>query len=100
MAVTENKPEQGLLNFFGDHEVVEQFQKLKKPEQMIDFMWKAPSFQVSNNAFEEKIMKLIFKKFLRGNCEQIFGKSDGDTRRFREMGNKLFKVKFYFQSNV
>ena len=29
---------------------------------------------------------------MKVNTEQVFGKSEGDTRRFREMGNKQFKV--------
>jgi len=76
MTIADTKKEQGLLNFFGDAEVVKQFQKLTKPEQMIQFMWKVPHFQ----------------NFLKVKTEQVFGKSEGDTRRFREMGNKQFKI--------
>jgi len=71
-----DKHEQGLLEFFGDVENVKKFKKLKNTEQMIEFMWKTPALQT----------------FLRESSEQISGKSEGDTRRFREMGNKLFKV--------
>lgn len=76
MTVIENKHEKGLLEFFGDAETVKEFKKLSNPAQMIDFMWKVPNLQ----------------NFLKDNSEPNFGKSDGDTRRFREMGNKLFKV--------
>ena len=58
MTITETKKEQGLLNFFGDAEVVKQFQKLTKPEQMIQFMWKVPHFQVRHNIL---IMLIIYK---------------------------------------
>eukprot|EP00092_Neocalanus_flemingeri_P008426 GFUD01009082.1.p1 GENE.GFUD01009082.1~~GFUD01009082.1.p1 ORF type:complete len:676 (+),score=159.68 GFUD01009082.1:46-2073(+) len=76
MPVLENKHEKGLLQFFGDAKIVQQFKKLEKTEQMIEFMWKVPNLQ----------------KFLADSSEHRFGKSEGDTRRFREMGNKLFKV--------
>ena len=46
MTITEGKTEQGLLNFFGDAEVVQQFKDLTNPEQMIEFMWKSAAFQV------------------------------------------------------
>jgi len=70
-----DKHEQGLLQFFGDADLVKQFRKLKNVDKQIDFIWKIESMQ----------------NFLK-DSDQNFGKSDGDTRRFREMGNKLFKV--------
>jgi len=75
MYVADPKHEQGLLDFFGNAERVKQFKHLETTEQKLDFMWKVPDMQ----------------NFLR-DSEQNFAKSDGDTRRFREMGNKLFKV--------
>ena len=96
MTIVDRKHEQGLVDFFGDAELVQKFVNLEKSEQMIEFMWKVPSFQVGYNSFKIKIYSdFIFKNCLKDNSEQIFGKSDGDTRRFREMGNKLFGVILY-----
>jgi len=76
MTVIESKHEQGMLDFFGSADLVQQFKALKTSEQKLEFMWKIPTLQ----------------SFLKDHSEQSFGKSEGDTRRFREMGNKLFKV--------
>ena len=46
MTKKDNKKEEGLLNFFGDIQLVQKFKELENPQQMIEFMWKAPVFQV------------------------------------------------------
>ena len=55
MTVMDNKHEQGLLQFFGDAEVVQQFKKLKTTEQKIEFMWKVPSLQVGYYSLKIKL---------------------------------------------
>ena len=91
MNVTENKVDQGLLNFFSDSDVAKEFKTLKDPKQMINYMWKAPYFQAFNSTLTF-FFNLSFKNFLKLNCEPSYGKSEGDSRRFRELGNKEFKV--------
>ena len=46
MTVIDSKHEKGLLEFFGDAELVQQFKKLKTTEEKIEFMWKVPNLQV------------------------------------------------------
>ena len=41
-----DKHEQGLLQFFGDADLVKQFRKLKNVEKQIDFIWKIETMQV------------------------------------------------------
>jgi len=76
MTKKDNKKEEGLLNFFGDIQLVQKFKQLENPQQMIEFMWNAP----------------VFQSFFKLDSQQSLKKSDGDSRRFREMGNKKFKV--------
>lgn len=47
MYVADPKHEQGLLDFFGNAELVKQFKHLETTEQKLEFMWKVPSMQVS-----------------------------------------------------
>ena len=51
MTKKDNKKEEGLLNFFGDEQLVQKFKELENPQEMIDFMWRLPVFQVYNYVF-------------------------------------------------
>ena len=42
-----DKHEQGLLQFFGNADLVQQFKKLKNVEKQIDFIWRTDTMQVS-----------------------------------------------------
>ena len=48
MTVIESKHEQGMLDFFGSADLVQQFKALKTSEQKLEFMWKIPTLQVGS----------------------------------------------------
>ena len=46
MIITEEKKDQGMINFFGHPEAVEEFKNLTDNDEMIQYMWKMPKVQV------------------------------------------------------
>lgn len=70
------KYEAGIKGFFKDEEAVVQFRKLESVQAKLAFIWQSSSMQ----------------NFLKESSEQDGGKSEGDTRRFREFGNGHFKA--------
>jgi len=75
MKQRDEKYEKGLKDFFKEEKAIETFKNLQTTQEKLAFIWKSSSMQ----------------GFLNTNINQNFGKSEGDTKRFREFGNKQFK---------
>jgi len=70
------KYEAGIKGFFKDDDAVVQFKKLRSVQDKLAFIWMSSSMQT----------------FLKQSSEVDGGKSEGDTRRFRDFGNGHFKA--------
>ena len=97
MTVKDANFEKGVADFFGDAEVAEKYMKLKSIEEKIKLIWTAPVIQVeiylsSHVDNRISILHLPFQKFMKDYSDPDYGKSEGDSRRFRDLGNNLFKV--------
>jgi len=66
----------GVKGFFKDEEAVRMFDKMEGVEERLEFIWKSQAMQ----------------SFLRDGSEKDGGKSEGDTKRFRDFGNNHFKA--------
>ena len=100
--------------------IAEKYMSLKTIEDKIKMIWTAPVIQVgikNPQKNEKKTQSLkekdkwhkrterqidsclynvgLFQKFMMDNSEPDFGKSEGDSRRFRDLGNNYFKVSFF-----
>ena len=78
MTVKDVNFERGVKDFFGDEAMASKYLELARIEDKIGLMWKAP----------------VIQRFMKDHSEPDFGKSEGDSRRFRDKGNSFFKVIF------
>lgn len=76
MTIKDVNFERGVKDFFADEATATKYLSLKRVEDKIALMWRAP----------------VIQRFMKENSEPDFGKSEGDSRRFRDQGNNLFKV--------
>ena len=76
MTIKDKGFESKVKEFFGDEAAASKFLSLKRIEDKMQLMWSAP----------------VLQKFMKDFSEPDYCKSEGDSRRFRERGNNLFKV--------
>ena len=46
------------------------------------------------------IILFVFKNFLRNESERLYNKSEGDSRRHRETGNRAYMASLYSECSV
>ena len=76
MTIKDVSFERGVKDFFADEATATKYLGLNRIEDKIGMMWRAP----------------VIQRFMKEHSEPDFGKSEGDSRRFRDQGNNLFKV--------
>jgi len=66
----------GLLQFFRSEEAVRQWEEERRPQARLQLIWQSSAWQ----------------ELLATNSEPESGKSEGDSRRLRDLGNKQFSA--------
>ena len=80
MTVKDVNYERGVRDYFADEATASKYLSLKRIEDKITLMWRAP----------------VIQSFMKEHSEPDFGKSEGDSRRFRDQGNNFYKVYNFF----